>query len=94
MPRTPPTPTGSAPSPEPTRDVPTGPAGILHGGTAGGHIGALVLSPFAKAGTTSDTPYNQYSLLATIEDTFSLPRLGYAAAPELKAFGTDVFAKP
>ncbi|GAB2748989.1 alkaline phosphatase family protein [Sinomonas soli] len=72
----------------------TGPAGLLPGGTAGGHIGALVLSPFAKAGTTSDTPYNQYSLLATIEDTFSLPRLGYAAAPGLKAFGTDVFAKP
>lgn len=68
-----------------------GPEGLLPGGTAGGRIGALVLSPFIKGGTTSDTPYNHYSLLATIEDIFSLPRLGYAAAPGLKAFGTDVF---
>ncbi|KHL01253.1 phosphoesterase [Sinomonas humi] len=68
-----------------------GPDGLLPGGTAGGRIGALVLSPFVKGGTTSETPYNHYSLLATVEDIFSLPRLGYAAAPGLKAFGTDVF---
>jgi hypothetical protein len=68
----------------------TGPAGLLPGGTAGGKIGALVLSPFTKGGTTTDTPYNHYSLLASIEDTFSLPRLGYAGAPGLKPFGTDV----
>ncbi|MCU1500119.1 MAG: phosphoesterase [Acidimicrobiales bacterium] len=68
----------------------TGPAGLLPGGTAGGKIGALVLSPFTKAGTTSNTPYNHYSLLASIEDTFALPRLGYAAAPGQKPFGTDV----
>ena len=69
----------------------TGPTGLLPGGTAGGRIGALVLSPLAKGGTTSTTPYNHYSLLATIEDIFSLPRLGYAGAPGLNAFGTDVF---
>lgn len=68
----------------------TGPDGLLPGGTAGGKIGALVLSPFAKAGTTSNTPYNHYSLLASIEDTFSLPRLGYAGSPGLNSFGTDV----
>ncbi|KHL05602.1 phosphoesterase [Sinomonas humi] len=68
-----------------------GPAGLLPGGTAGGRIGALVLSPSVKGGTTSDTPYNHYSLLATIEDVFSLPRLGYAGAPGLRPFGTDVF---
>lgn len=68
----------------------TGPAGLLPGGTAGGKIGALVLSPFTKGGTTSNTPYNHYSLLATIEDAFTLPRLGYAGAPGLKPFGTDV----
>ncbi|RKR13688.1 alkaline phosphatase family protein [Arthrobacter oryzae] len=68
----------------------TGPDGLLPGGTAGGKVGALVLSPFTKAGTTSNTPYNHYSLLASIEDTFSLPRLGYAGAPNLKPFGTDV----
>ncbi|WP_306858975.1 alkaline phosphatase family protein [Arthrobacter bambusae] len=68
----------------------TGPDGLLPGGTAGGKIGALVLSPFTKGGTTSNTPYNHYSLLASIEDIFSLPRLGYAGAPGLKPFGTDV----
>ena len=69
-----------------------GPDGLLPGGTAGGRVGALVLSPFTLGGTTSDTPYNHYSLLATIEDLFSLPRLGYASAPGLKAFGPDVFS--
>ena len=69
----------------------TGPAGLLPGGTAGGKIGALVLSPFTKAGTTSTTPYNHFSLLASIEDIFSLPRLGYAGAPGLQPFGSDVF---
>jgi hypothetical protein len=68
----------------------TGPTGLLPGGTAGGKVGALVLSPFIKGGTTTNTPYNHYSLLATIEDTFSLPRLGYAGVPGLKPFGTDV----
>lgn len=53
-----------------------GPRGVLPGGTAGGRVGALVLSPFTQGGTVSDVPYNHYSLLATIEDTFSLPRLG------------------
>ena len=68
-----------------------GPKGAVPGGTAGGRVGALVLSPFVRGGTTSDKPYSHYSLLATIEDTFSLPRLGYAGAPGLNAFGSDVF---
>jgi hypothetical protein len=68
----------------------TGPSGVA-GGTAGGRIGALVLSPFTRAGTTSTVVYNHYSLLASIEDTFSLPRLGYANAPGVNTFGTDVF---
>lgn len=69
----------------------TGPTGLLPGGTAGGKIGALVLSPLTKGGTTSDRAYNHFSLLASIEDAFSLPRLGYAGAPGLNSFGTDVF---
>jgi hypothetical protein len=67
-----------------------GPSGVP-GGTAGGRVGALVISPFAKGGSTSDTSYNHYSLLAAIEDIFSLPRLGYAGAPGLNSFGADVF---
>jgi phosphatidylinositol-3-phosphatase len=68
-----------------------GPSALLPGGTAGGRIGALVLSPFTRGGTTSDRPYNHFSLLASIEDAFSLPRLGYAGAPGLNSFGADVF---
>ncbi len=68
-----------------------GPSGLLPGGTAGGRIGALVLSPFTAGGTTSDRAYNHFSLLASIEDAFSLPRLGYAGAPGLNSFGDDVF---
>lgn len=68
----------------------TGPSGIP-GGTAGGRIGALVLSPFIKGGTTSDRLYNHFSLLASVEDIFSLPRLGYAGAAGLNSFGDDVF---
>lgn len=67
-----------------------GPGGIP-GGTAGGRVGALVVSPLVQGGTTSDTLYNHFSLLASIEDIFSLPRLGYAGAPGQKSFGADVF---
>ena len=59
-------------------------------GLGGGRIGAVVLSPFVTPGTTSTTPYNHYGLLATIEDLFSLPRLGYAATVPAR-FGKDVF---
>lgn len=65
----------------------------LPGGAAGGLIGALVLSPLARAGTASDRLYNHYSLLASIEDAFGLPYLGYAAAPGLNRFGSDVFSR-
>ncbi|QCB97374.1 phosphoesterase [Arthrobacter sp. PAMC25564] len=60
-------------------------------GPGGGRVGALVLSPFTKGGTWSTTPYNHYSLLASIEDTFALPYLGYAGTPGLNRFGLDVY---
>ena len=53
--------------------------------------GALVLSRYTAPGTWSSTPYNHYSLLATVEDLFGLPYLGYAGRPGLPRFGTDVF---
>jgi phospholipase C len=59
-------------------------------GPGGGRIGALVISPFSAPGTTSSVAYNHYSLLATIEDLFGLPRLGYARTVS-HAFGGDVF---
>ena len=61
-------------------------------GPGGGRIGAVVLSPFVRAGIVSSHPYNHYSLLRTIEAIFGLPPLGYAAAPDLPMFGSDVFS--
>jgi len=61
-------------------------------GPGGGRVGALVLSPRALAGTMSATPYNHYALLCSIENVFALPHLGFAGAPGLACFGTDVYA--
>ncbi len=61
------------------------------GGPGGGRIGAVLLSPFIKPGTVSDLPYNHYALLRSVEDLFQLSHLGYAAEPDLRPFGTDVF---
>jgi hypothetical protein len=60
-------------------------------GPGGGRIGAVLLSPFIRPGTVSDVPYNHYSLLRSVEDLFALTHLGYAAEPDLAAFGRDVF---
>jgi phosphatidylinositol-3-phosphatase len=67
------------------------PAGVL--GPGGGRIGAVLLSRFIKPGTVSNTPYNHYSLLRTVEDLFALEHLGYAAEPDLQSFGRDVFTQ-
>ena len=61
-------------------------------GPGGGRVGAVVLSPFVKAGTVSAVPYNHYSLLRTIEALFGLTPLGYAASPGARVFGSDVFS--
>jgi hypothetical protein len=61
-------------------------------GPGGGRVGAVVLSPFVKPGTVSTEPYNHYSLLRTVEAIFGLEPLGYAAAPDLQSFGSDVFS--
>jgi hypothetical protein len=65
----------------------------LPGGTGpgGGVVGAVVLSPFVKPGTVSDVPYNHYSMLRWVENVFGLGHIGYAAAPGLVTFGSDVF---
>ena len=60
-------------------------------GLGGGRVGAVLLSPFIKAGTVSNVAYNHYSLLASIEDYFGLQRLGYASTVT-STFGSDVFA--
>jgi phosphatidylinositol-3-phosphatase len=60
-------------------------------GPGGGRIGAVVLSPFVEPGTRSDVPYNQYSLLRTMEAVFGLPTLGYAST--VSSFGDDVWTR-
>jgi hypothetical protein len=49
-------------------------------GPGGGRVGALLLTPHGPRGATDTTPANHYSLLAGLENTFGLPRLGYATA--------------
>jgi phosphatidylinositol-3-phosphatase len=61
------------------------------GGPGGGRTGAVLLSRFIRPGTTTSVQYNHYSLLRSIEDAFGLAHLGYAAAPGLRSFGTDIF---
>jgi hypothetical protein len=63
-------------------------------GNGGGRIGAVLLSPYIKAGSVNETPYNHYSLLRSTEDLFGLPHLAYAAKAGLKPFEEDVFNQP
>ncbi len=60
-------------------------------GMGGGLIGALAISPFIRAGSQSNIPYNHYSFLRSVEDLFGLPHLGYAGQSGLSGFGRDVW---
>jgi hypothetical protein len=60
-------------------------------GLGGGRIGALVLSRWTAPNTWSTTSYNHYSLLASLEDIFGVPYLGYAQTAGLNRFGLDVY---
>ena len=64
-------------------------AGIV--GDGGGRTGALVISRFTRKNTWSTTPYNHYSLLASLEEIFRLPKIGMAHVPGLPVFGLDVY---
>ncbi|MDE2296487.1 MAG: phosphoesterase [Gammaproteobacteria bacterium] len=60
-------------------------------GPGGGRVGAVLLSPFIHPGTVSAMRYDHYALLRSIEGYFGLPALGYAGAPGVRVFGSDVF---
>ncbi|MDX6665933.1 MAG: phosphatidylinositol-3-phosphatase, partial [Solirubrobacteraceae bacterium] len=65
------------------------------GGPGGGRTGAVVLSRYVKPGSVSDTPYNHYSLLKSLEQVFGIGEyLGYANMAGLAAFGDDVYNLP
>ena len=72
---------------------PTGPNTGAPGGSGpgGGDTGAVLLSPFIAAGTVTQTAYNHYSLLRSIEDLLGLGHLGYAGQSGRTAFGSDIF---
>jgi PASTA domain/Phosphoesterase family len=72
----------------------------------GGDSGAVLISPYITPGTVSNTYYNHYSLLRTLEDALGLQDssvndtgatgagagyLGFASQPGLAPFGSDVF---
>jgi hypothetical protein len=60
-------------------------------GPGGGDVGAVLLSPCIAPGTVSETPYNHYTMLGSIENIFGLPHLGYAALPGETYFGSDIY---
>ncbi|HEY1688141.1 MAG TPA: alkaline phosphatase family protein [Solirubrobacteraceae bacterium] len=61
-------------------------------GAGGGEVGALLLSPFVKSDGISQETYNDFSLLRTIEEIFSLKPLGYAGSKDVKPFSTSLFS--
>jgi phosphatidylinositol-3-phosphatase len=74
-----------APFPQTTNLSPT--VSLTFQNYGGDRTGAVLLSPFLKAGTVSDTPFNHYSLLKSLEDIFDTEEhLGYAGQPGLVGF--------
>jgi len=61
-------------------------------GRGGGAVGALLISPRVPAGRTSSEPYNHFSLLRTIEDTFGLSHLGFAGLGAVKPLAPALFS--
>ena len=76
----------------------SGPNGVivpfLQSGNGGGKVGAVLLSPCIKPGTVTQTAYNHYTMLGSVEAIFGLPELGYAKLPGGTLFGSDIFNKP
>jgi phosphatidylinositol-3-phosphatase len=60
-------------------------------GPGGGDVGAVVLSPCIAPGTVSQTSYNHYTMLGSVENLFGLSHLGYAGLPGETYFSSDIF---
>ena len=64
-----------------------GPYTLTFESYGGDRTGAVLLSRFVKPGTVSQTPFNHFSLLKSLEDIFDTDDyLGYAAQPGLLGF--------
>jgi len=66
---------------------------IVINGFGGDRVGALLLSPFVKPGSTSETAYNHYALLKSIEDIFHLDHIGYAADDRKTHYSLDTIGE-
>lgn len=74
-----------APFPQTTNITPT--VSLTFESYGGDRTGAVLLSPFLERGTVSNTPFNHYSLLKSLEDIYDTDSyLGYAGAPGLVGF--------
>lgn len=86
-------PTGAPATGGPAAATTTPPApGVVLPPSGGGQVGALLLSPYVKAGTSNQEPANDFTLLHTIEEIFGLPHLGYAAAKGVGSLEAEVFS--
>jgi hypothetical protein len=74
-----------------TFDEGTSSAGGGQAGAAGGQVTLIAAGPAVKGGAKSSVPHDHYSLLATIEAAWGLPRLGGAASA---APMTELFSGP
>jgi hypothetical protein len=95
-PSSPTTTTPAATTPAATTPAVTTPApatpGIDLPPKGGGQVGALLISPYVKPATFDQEPFNDFSLLRTIENLFGLPPLGYAATRGLSSLEASVFS--
>ncbi len=65
---------------------------IVINGFGGDQVGALLLSPFIKEGSTSETEYNHYAMLRSLEDIFKLKEhIGYAVDDPSANYFLDTF---
>ena len=72
-----------------------GPGAAEPGGTGpgGGRTGAVLLSPCIAPGTVTNTAYNHYTMLGSVENIFGRAHLGYAGLPHSTYFGSDIYKR-
>jgi hypothetical protein len=69
------------------------PGSVGGSGAGGGDTGAVLLSPCIAPGTVTQTPYNHYTMLRSVEDIFGLPHIAYAGLTGETSFGSDIFTR-
>ena len=86
--------TGTSSTGTSSTDTSTTSTGTTLTGTppGGGQVGLLLISSYVKPNSEDVVAqYNHYSLLASIEQLFSLDRIGYAKASQVPVFDTGIY---